>query len=119
MQRFVFSVENTAKQVVEVSTTRVFIRTGSEKSLKKSTLDQHRDLIKERFSEHGQAVRLGQIETSLIAKHSINEEHNINWENSATFSFNNHLVPRLVKELIKIFYHKGRALKNGTSLPLS
>jgi hypothetical protein len=46
-------------------------------------IGQTRKSIKERFSEHERAVRLGQTEKSLIvnAAHSINEGHKIDWEN--------------------------------------
>jgi hypothetical protein len=82
-------------------------------------IGQTRRSIKERFSEHERAVRLGQIEKSLIAEHSITEGHRIDWENSGAISFTKAMVPRLVKESIEIFKHKGRALNNGNSFPLS
>jgi hypothetical protein len=47
------------------------------------------------------------------------EEHKIDWENSGAISFTKAIVPRLVKESIEIFKHKGRALNNGNSFPLS
>ena len=66
-----------------------------------------------------EALRLGQIEKSLITDHCINEGHNIDWENSGVISFTKPLVPRLVKQSIEIFNHKGRALNNGNSPVLS
>jgi hypothetical protein len=63
--------------------------------------------IETRIKEHRRHFRLGQIEKSAVAEHSITEDHAIHWDKARVLCHSNHYWERLTKEAIAIRLEKG------------
>ena len=76
--------------------------------------------VNTRLSEHKRWCRLGQVEKSAVAEHTLEQEgHQIRFKDTQVIARENNYYPRIYREAIEIHTHSGNFNKKDETLNLN